>query len=120
MDRARCRVVLVDDHAGFLASMTAWLGHEGFEVVGTASTAAAAVRVVSEVAPDLVLLDVHLPGRSGIDAAEDLASLEQRPAVILVSSDHAVADDPRVRAAPVSGFLPKRDLTCRAIDDVLA
>lgn len=114
------RVVLVDDHADFRDSMRAWLAHEGFDVVGVAADGAACIRLAAETTPHLVLLDLHLPDRSGVDVADDLATLVPAPAVILISSDDEAADDPAVRSAPVSGFLAKRDVACAAIDALLA
>lgn len=113
------RVLLVDDHPEFLRSMRAWLTHEGYDIVGTATTGRQGAQRAIELAPDVVLLDVHLPDHSGIDIAFELAAHEPRPAVILISSDSAAGDDSLVREAPVCGFLAKRDLACDAIDALL-
>ena len=64
------RVVLVDDHAMFRAGVRAELAASGaglVEVVGEAADADAAVAVVHEVQPQVVLLDVHLPGGGGVE-----------------------------------------------------
>lgn len=113
-------MLLVDDHAEFRISVSAWLAQEGFDVVGTAPTGRQGALLTAELEPDLVLLDLHLPDRSGVEVAGDLAALDPRPAVILISSDIAAAEDPLVRAAPVLGFLAKRDLACAAINDLLS
>lgn len=75
--------------------------------------------VAARVAPDLVLLDLRLPEMSGVEVAMALGATSDPPAVILISSDADAAGDPAVMAAPVRGFLPKRDLTCAAIDELL-
>lgn len=120
MGSTRRRLVLVDDHAGFRESMQAWLAHEGYDVVGAVPDGEAGILLCDEVRPDVVLLDLHLPGRSGVEVAVDLADLARPPTVILISSDSAAVDDPLVRAAPVAGFLAKRDLACDAIDALLS
>ncbi|MEZ5117279.1 MAG: response regulator transcription factor [Candidatus Nanopelagicales bacterium] len=58
------RVVLVDDHAMVRAGVRSELG-DGFEVVGEAGDVAEAVQVITRTRPDVVLLDVHLPGGDG-------------------------------------------------------
>lgn len=65
----RVRVVIVDDHQIFRTGLRAELGAE-LEVVGEAATVDEAVAVIPTVAPDVVLLDVHLPGGSGGGGAE--------------------------------------------------
>ncbi|MEY2583528.1 MAG: hypothetical protein QOE09_3377 [Ilumatobacteraceae bacterium] len=69
--------------------------------------------------PELLLLDIHLPGISGVDVAQELSRTARPPQVILISSDTDAGIDPDVQGAPVRGFLPKRDLTCAAIDALL-
>ena len=64
MTQDRLRVVLVDDHAMVRAGVRAELG-DAFDVVGEAADVDEAVRVIVETAPDVVLLDVHLPGGDG-------------------------------------------------------
>lgn len=60
---------------------------DGFEVVGTAHTGADALRLVDELAPDLVLLDVHLPDVSGLDVLDGLRRRGRRTAVVMVTAE---------------------------------
>ena len=94
--------------------------HEGFDIVGIAATGEEALTMCDALGPELMLLDVHLPGMSGLDVADRLALAPNPPVMILISSDTDAGTDPMVLAAPVRGFLPKRDLTCAAIDALLA
>ncbi len=64
MTETRLRIVLVDDHAMVRAGVRAELGDE-FDIVGEASDVDEAIRVIVDTAPDVVLLDVHLPGGDG-------------------------------------------------------
>lgn len=115
----RYRVLLVDDHAAFRAAARALLSADGFEVVAEAATAREALLAVQGTRLDLVLLDVRLPGRDGIDAAADIALLPHPPHVVLVSSRPASAYGSRLRAAPVRGFLTKADLGGRELRRLL-
>jgi DNA-binding NarL/FixJ family response regulator len=113
------RVLLVDDHEGFITSARALLAHGGLDVVADARSGEEALAVVAQVDPDLVLLDLRLPGISGIQVAQRMGLAPDPPDIILISSDSEAASDPAVASAPVRGFLPKRDLTCAAIDALL-
>ncbi len=112
-------MLLVDDHPGFVASARALLTHEGMNVVAVATTAADAIRLSDAVRPEVVLLDIHLPDGSGIDVAHAIARGPGAPQTILISSDADAAMHPGVQTAPVRGFVPKRDLTCAAIEALL-
>ncbi len=113
------RVLLVDDHPGFAMSASALLTSEGFNVVGIASTGEEALVKYEALRPDLLLLDIRLPGMSGVEVAHAVFDGIHAGNVILISSDADAATDPDVQAAPVCGFLSKRDLTCAAIDALL-
>jgi DNA-binding NarL/FixJ family response regulator len=79
------RVFVIDDHEVFRRAAAAVVeATDGFVVVGTAESFEAAEAAVHDV--DLVLLDIHLPGMSGIEAARRLAEGGPRPAVVLIST----------------------------------
>ena len=113
------RVLLVDDHAGFVTSARALLTYEGMDVVATAANAAEAIEMCFSFRPDVLLLDIHLPDRSGVEVARTLAARGDAPDMILISSDIDAASRPDVQSAPVRGFVPKRDLTCATIEALL-
>jgi len=111
----RPTVLIVDDHDGFRESARALLEAEGFTVVGDAADGAAAVAAAARLRPDVVLLDVQLPGVDGFMVAEELAVAPDPPRVVLISSREAAAYGPRMAAAPVCGFLAKRELSGAAL-----
>ena len=79
-------VLIVDDHEGFRAGARALLEAEGFEVLGEAGDGESAVEQARSLRPQVVLLDVQLPGIDGFAVAEQLAAEPSAPAVVLISS----------------------------------
>jgi DNA-binding NarL/FixJ family response regulator len=80
------QVLIVDDHASFRRLAGRVLAHAGFTIVGEAVDAASALREVEALEPDVVLLDVMLPDRSGLEVARELALGPRPPRVVLTSS----------------------------------
>jgi DNA-binding NarL/FixJ family response regulator len=113
--RVRTTVLIVDDHDAFRDSAGALLEAEGFEVVGHVAGGIAVLAAVERLRPEVVLLDVQLPDLDGFAVAEQLAVTAEPPRVVLISSRDAVAYGPRVAAAPVCGFLAKRELSGAAL-----
>jgi DNA-binding NarL/FixJ family response regulator len=111
----RRTVVVVDDHEDFRASARALLEAEGFEVVGEAADGTEALAAVAALRPNIVLLDIQLPGPDGFDVAEQLASGPDPPTVVLISSRDAAAYGPRLVQTSASGFLPKSALSGEAL-----
>jgi DNA-binding NarL/FixJ family response regulator len=111
------RVLVVDDHPGFRTSARTLLEVEGFEVVGEAADGATGLRLVGQVDPDLVLLDIALPDVSGFEVAELLA--RGRSKVILVSSRDRGDFGGRVRRCGALGFLSKDRLCGAALRELL-
>jgi DNA-binding NarL/FixJ family response regulator len=111
----RPRVLIVDDHAAFRESASALLEAEGYEVVGAAADGETAIADVERLRPEIVLVDIQLPGLDGFDVAERLAGGVDAPVVILISSRDAGTYGSRVDEAPVRGFLAKRSLSGAAL-----
>ena len=107
----RPTVLIVDDHAGFRASARALLEAEGYHVVGEAADGDQALAAVAQVRPEVVLLDVQLPGLDGFAVAEQLAGTPAAPAIVLISSRDSAARDPRLAETPARGFIPKGNLS---------
>lgn len=97
------RVLLVDDHPLFRRGLRLLLGTvDGFEVVGEAATGEDAVTLAAELAPDLVVMDLHLPGISGMEATRRVTAREPRPHVLVLTLSD---DDQTVFAALRAGAL---------------
>jgi CheY-like chemotaxis protein len=108
-------VLIVDDHAEVRAAARVVVEAAGLEVAGEAPDGAAALAAVAASAPDIVLLDMRLPGLDGIAIAELLAAREKPPCVVLMSTDEAASFGERLERAPVRGFIRKQRLTPTAL-----
>ena len=111
----RLTVLIVDDHAEFRESASALLQAEGFTVIGEAADGDEAIAAVERLRPQVVLLDIQLPGLDGFAVAERLAAGPDPPRVVLISSREAAAYGPRLEAAAARGFIPKRELSGLAL-----
>src|SRR3954463_8645548 len=81
------RVLVVDDQAAYRRALAAVVTEtDGFVVVAETTSGEESIEVAAEVRPDLVLMDVNLPGISGIDAARRLAEGPEAPVVVLLST----------------------------------
>lgn len=113
--RVRPTVLIVDDHAEFRQSAGTLLEAEGFAVIAEAADGDEAIAAVERVRPQIVLLDVQLPGMDGFAVAERLAAGRDPPVVVLISSREAGAYGQRLQAAAARGFIPKRELSGSAL-----
>jgi DNA-binding NarL/FixJ family response regulator len=102
-------VLIVDDHALFRAGLRSRLQLEhDINPVGEAATAAQAVSKARALQPDLVLLDLLLPGTGGQEAIAELAKVSPRSRVLVVSSQAAPSSVRQALAAGAAGYVPKR------------
>ncbi len=114
------RVLVVDDHPGFRAAARRLLDAPGYEVVGEAETGEAALEAARWLHPDLVLLDVQLPGIDGFAVAERLSLTETPPVVVLLSNRPRSAYRRRLQNAPAAGFISKPELTLASVEALVA
>lgn len=102
------RVLVVDDHPMVRDAVTGLLNDaDGIAVIGEADDGQQAVDLAAELQPDVVLMDVTMPGMSGLEAAAVLARRGCPSRVLMFSADsrHEVVRE--ARAAGAAGFLPK-------------
>ncbi len=124
MTRSRVSVLLVDDHEVVRVGLRSLLAREkGMEVVGEAGSAEGAVAEAARLRPDVVVMDVRLPGGSGVKACREIRSADHRVQVIMLTS---YADEEAVLnsiLAGASGYLLKQirgQELVRAIETVAA
>jgi len=95
------RVVVVDDHPMFREGLTMFLtSDDGIEVVGQAGSGVEALAVAAETKPDVVLMDLHMPQMSGIEATRKLLADQPDAAVLALTM---LDDDASVVAALNAG-----------------
>jgi DNA-binding NarL/FixJ family response regulator len=107
-ERAQIRVLIVDDDALVRAGLTMLLAGAGdIEIVGEAADGSGVEHAVTESQPDVVLMDIRMPGMDGLAATEILRGRDRPPEVIVLTTFDA--DDHVLRAlrAGASGFLLK-------------
>jgi len=114
------RCLLVDDNEAFVEIARRVLDPNGVKIAGTASNIAEAVLRVSELRPDIILIDVMLGDENGFDLARRLAGFHTRDlAVIMISS--AAEDDytDLMSESTALGFLPKAELSADGVRRLL-
>lgn len=103
---SRTRVFLVDDHALFRAGVRAELG-EAVQVVGEADDVEPAVELITERSPDVVLLDVHLPGGGGQAVVQAVKAVRPEVRFLALSVSDAPEDVIAVIRAGARGYITK-------------
>ena len=105
------RVLIVDDQEPFrLAARTVVEITDGFEVAGEAETGEAAVEAARELRPDLVLMDVNLPGIDGMEATRRiLEDTGDRVVVLMLSTYEADEYAPRAAEVGAAAYIPKSE-----------
>jgi DNA-binding NarL/FixJ family response regulator len=112
-------VLIVDDHAGFRSGARALLEADGFDVLGEAADGQSAMQEARRLRPQVVLLDVQLPGMDGFAVAERLAAEPSAPAVVLVSSRGRGAYRTRLESTPARGFITKAEFSGECLSSLL-
>src|SRR6266436_1525284 len=118
MRDAKVRTVIVADSPFMLKILAQTLEKVGwFNLVGSATDVYQALRHVSAFSPELVLMDVHMPGLNGIQATRFMKRSEHPPVVILISSDSSSMARSLTEQAGADGFVSKGgDFRHRVID----
>jgi DNA-binding NarL/FixJ family response regulator len=102
------RVLVVDDQAPFRRAMAAVVAEtDGFEVAGQAASGEEAVELAADLRPDLVLMDVNLPGIDGLEATRRIRAAEPSPVVLLLSTYDESDGTGFVAESGASGYVTK-------------
>jgi DNA-binding NarL/FixJ family response regulator len=102
----KLRIVVADDNAAFLAKLVSVLATE-FEVVATAADGRSALECIRVSQPNVVVLDLEMPGLNGIEVTRELAKSPSSPAVVICSVEKDPEIVEAVRQAGALGYVFK-------------
>jgi DNA-binding NarL/FixJ family response regulator len=104
------KVLIVDDQAPFrMAARAVVEATDDFDVIGEAETGEASVEMAHQLKPDLVLMDVNLPGINGLDATRQILK-DLDPVVVLLLSTYEYDEyAPRAAECGASAYIPKSE-----------
>ncbi len=121
--KAKCRILIVDDHPMTLDGLSLLIGGEpDLEICGSAAAAAAGLEAALRLTPDLVLTDISLPGKNGLEMIKDIHAVMPDLPVLVISMHPDSVYAERALAAGSRGYLMKSqpgDDVLRAIRTVM-
>ncbi len=117
----KIKILLVDDHAIMRDGIRALLSLQSdIEIVGEASDGKAAVEKAGELAPDIVLMDIAMPGMDGLEATRRMRKLNRVPKVLVLTQHDNREYILSAIKAGISGFVPKKALGAELVSAIHA
>ena len=101
------RVLIVDDHDLFRTGLRNLLEEQAVEIVGEAASGAEAVKAVRELAPDVVVMDLNMPGMGGVEATRHISSIAPLTRVVMLTISDQDSDVMDAILAGACGYLLK-------------
>ena len=120
LDAPPIRVVLVDDHDLFRTGLRNLLEEQGVDVVGEAANGQTALRLVGDLAPDVVIMDLNMPGMSGVDATRQMAARAPLTRVVVLTISVDDADVMNAVMAGACGYLLKDSSIQQLVEGIRA
>ena len=115
------RVLIVDDQEPFrMAARMVVEATDGFEVVGESATGEDSVQAAGQLKPDLVLMDVNLPGINGLEATRQILSNSDSVVILLLSTYEEAEYAPRAAECGASAYIPKSSFSPERLADAWA
>src|SRR5690606_37264583 len=104
----RIRIIVTDDHRLMREGLSAMMAHEDdMEVIGEAANGEEAINLVRERQPDIVLMDILMPGMNGLEAARWIQEVDPHVRVIVISMEVSKEYVTAAIKSGVDGYLPK-------------
>ena len=118
-DRTDVTVLTVDDKRIFLRTARSLIeATPGFEQVGEAASGEEALELAAHLRPDLVLVDVRMPGMDGVETARRLTEADPATTVVLISLEEVPQLSTAVDRAGAAGYIRKQDLSTRSLAEL--
>jgi two-component system response regulator DesR len=116
----RVRVLIADDHRLFAEALGAILSAEpDLEVVGWAPNGEQAVDLAASLRPDVVLMDISMPGVDGIEATRRIRESDPAACVLMLTGSDARQDVARARKAGAAGYVTKDRIAAELVEAIL-
>jgi DNA-binding NarL/FixJ family response regulator len=105
---ASIRVLIVDDEPLFVEMVEAMLGAENdIEVVGVAADGDEGVRLAAELEPDVIVMDISMPGKNGIEATREIKARNSQARILILTGGASRSDIDEARLAGAAAYLTK-------------
>jgi DNA-binding NarL/FixJ family response regulator len=114
------RVLLVDDHEIYRAGLRGLLEEQGIDIVGEAASGEAALELVEQKHPNVVIMDLNMPGVGGIEATRQITTLAPLTRVIMLTVSSAAPDITDAVLAGACGYLLKSATTQEIVGGIAA
>ena len=126
-EKTDLRVLLVDDHDLFRTGLRNLLEEQGLQIVGEAANGMDGIRLVRELAPDIVVMDLNMPGMTGVEATREITSFAPLTRVLVLTISDQNEDVMDAIVAGACGYLVKdssiqeliRGITAAAVGESL-
>lgn len=115
------RVLVADDHELVRVQLVAMLSREpGIELVGVATNGQEAVDLAGSTEPDVIVMDIYMPEKDGIQATREIRALDNAPDVIMLSMHHSVALVQQARKNGAAAYVQKQDVSTELLPAIRA
>jgi len=112
-------VMIADDHRLFADALEAILSTDGrFEIVGKAHDGESAVRMAGTTKPDVVLMDIAMPGIDGVEATRRIRKRRKSTAVLILTGSNARNDVDRARRAGAAAYVTKDRIASQLVEAI--
>jgi DNA-binding NarL/FixJ family response regulator len=117
---SKITVLIADDHRLFADALEAILATDGrFEIVGKAHDGESAVRLAGTTKPDVVLMDIAMPGVDGVEATRRIRKRRKSTAVLILTGSNARNDVDRARRAGAAAYVTKDRIASQLVDAIV-
>jgi DNA-binding NarL/FixJ family response regulator len=117
---SKITVLIADDHRLFADALEAILATDGrFEVVGKAHDGESAVRLAGTTKPDVVLMDIAMPGVDGVEATRRIRKRRKSTAVLILTGSNARNDVDRARRAGAAAYVTKDRIASQLVEAIV-